>query len=274
MSREKDKKVVYYDDEMNNDFAGMNIEKCTVDESFKYRHDGILWRVCAFILYHIIAYPLIWFYAVVILHVRFVNKSAVKKYRKTPYFLYGNHTGWVDAYTPNIISAPRKNNIIVAPDTVSIKGLKNIVQMLGAVPVPSGAHGLKKFSDAIDYHHKSCNITVYPEAHIWPFYNGVRNFSDDSFHYPIKYGCPTFAFFTAYTAPRGFLSFLRKANMTVYVSDAIFPDDGLEGSAARKNLRDKVYNFMLEKSKYSDYQVIEYIAQNKAETEKESIKQR
>ena len=131
--------------------------------------------------------------------------------------------------------------------------------MLGAIPTPEGAHGLKKFSDAIDHHHKSCNITVYPEAHIWPFYNGVRNFSDSSFCYPVKYGCPAFAFFTAYTAPRGFLSFLRKANITVYVSDAIFPDEGLCGAAARKNLRDKVHSFMLEKSKLSDYEAIRYI---------------
>ena len=272
MSKEKNKKVFYYDDELNNDFAEMNIKKCTVDESFKYRHDSLLWRICAFVLYHVIAYPLIWIFARVILGVRFVNKSAVKKYKKTPYFLYGNHTGWVDAYTPNIISAPRKNQIIVAPDTVSIKGLKNIVQMLGAIPIPEGAHGLKKFSDAIDHHHKSCNITVYPEAHIWPFYNGVRNFSDSSFCYPIKYGCPTFAFFTAYTAPRGFLSFLRKANITVYVSDAIFPDEGLCGAAARKNLRDKVYNFMLEKSKYSDYKVYEYLPISEKKSALDSVK--
>lgn len=266
MAKVKEKKVFYYGDELNDDFAELNIKKCTVDAEFTYLHKCLLWRACAFVLYHIIAYPLIWLYSHFVLHLRFVNKSALKKYGGTPYFLYGNHTGWIDAFTPNILSAPRKNYIIVAPDTVSIKGLKTVVQMLGAVPLPSDIHGLKRFSEAIDYHHARSNITVYPEAHIWPYYNGVRNFPDASFSYPIKYGCPTFAFFTAYTAPRGFLSFLRKANATVYVSDALFADEGLVGAAARKNLRDKVYAFMLEKSKNSDYQVYEYIPKNEEKT--------
>ena len=89
MARVKEKKVFYYDDEQNDDFAEMNIKKCTVDADFCYLHKGLLWRACAFVLYHIIAYPLIWLYSRTILHLRFVNKSAVKRYKNTPYFLYG-----------------------------------------------------------------------------------------------------------------------------------------------------------------------------------------
>jgi hypothetical protein len=52
---------------------------------------------------------------------------------------------------------------------------------------------------------------------------------------------------------------LRKANITVYVSDPIFPKDGLSEREMRKDIRDKAYEFMLEKSKYSNYEVIKYI---------------
>lgn len=241
----------------------MNINQCTVDEKFKYIHTNPIWKICSFILYYIVAFPLVWLFERVILRVRFVNKKAVKKYKDTPYFLYGNHTGWIDAFTPNLISLPRRNRIIVAADTVSIKGLKNIVQMLGAVPIPTNLKGMRKFSEAVDFYHQSCNITIYPEAHIWPYYNGVRPFSDASFAYAVKHKSPVFAFFTAYTAPKGFLSWFRKANITVYVSDSLFPDEGLTDREARKNLRDKAYRFMLEKSKFSDYQVIEYISRDK-----------
>lgn len=161
------------------------------------------------------------------------------------------------------MSLPRRNKIIVSTDTVSIKGLKNVVQMLGAMPVPSDIGAMKNFIKAVDFYHKKCNITIYPEAHIWPYYTGVRNFSDASFNYPVKHNAPLFAFFTAYTKPKGFLSFLRKANVTVHISDALFPDDNLTGAAARKNLRDKVYGFMVEKSELSDYQVIQYVEKEK-----------
>lgn len=266
----KEKKTFYYDDELNDDFAGTSINQCRVDENFKYVHTNPFWRGCAFLLYYFVAFPLVWFFERVIMRVRFVNKKAVKKYRETHYFLYGNHTGWYDAFTPNLISLPTRCRIIVSADTVSIKGLRNIVQMFGAVPVPTTVRGLRKFSESVDAFHKNSNITVYPEAHIWPYYTGVRSFSDASFGYAVKYRCPVFAFFTAYTAPKGFLSCFRKANVTVYVSDAIFPDEGLSDREARKNLRDKVYNFMIQKSKMSDYKVYEYVKRNSQAESEES----
>lgn len=252
-------KTVYYTDELNDDFAGTNIKKQVVDGNFKYVRKNPLWKACSFFVYYVIAVPVVWFIEKVIFRVRFVNKKAVKKYRKTPYFLYGNHTGFIDAFTPNLISFPRRNRIIVSSDTVSIKGIKNLTQMLGAVPVPTGASGMKNFLKAIETHHKKCNITVFPEAHIWPYYTGVRSFTDTSFSYPAKYFAPTFAFFTAYTPPKGFLAPFRKTNVTVYISDAIFPDEGLPLKERKKNVRDKVYAFMLEKSKLSTYKVIDYV---------------
>ncbi len=255
----KEKKVIYYDDALNDDFAGTNINKTVVDETFPYIHTGFIWNILAFIVYYLIAFPLVWFFERAIMGIRFVNKAAVKKCRDTPYFLYGNHTGWYDAFTPNLISLPRRNRIIVAADTVSIKGLRSIVQMLGAVPIPTTAHGMKKFVQAVDHFHRRCNITIYPEAHIWPYYTGVRPFPDVSFGYAVKHNSPVFAFFTAYTAPKGIFSWLRKANITVYVSDPIFPDESLPPRQARKDLRDKVYAFMEEKSKLSDYEVCRYM---------------
>lgn len=259
MARKENKRTIYYSDELNDDFAGTKIKTRRVDEKFKYVHKNVFWRAAAFLLYYCVAISLVSFYERVILQVKFVNKKAVKKYKKKPYFLYGNHTGFIDAFTPNVISFPRRNRIIVAPDTVSIKGLKNVVQMLGAIPVPTDFRGMRQFFKAVEFYHSDSNVTIYPEAHIWPYYNGVRPFTDASFLYPVKFDAPTFAFFTAYTKPEGFLSRFRKANVTVYVSDPIFADEGLTEKERKKNLRDKVYDFMIEKSKLSDYEVVEYV---------------
>lgn len=263
MRKQKPKRVIYYTDEQNEDFAGTNIKRKTVDENFTFIHKNPIWRGVAFFLYYFIAIPLIWFYERVLLRVKFVNKKAVKKCKGKRYFLYGNHTGFIDAFTPNLISFPRSNKIVVSADTVSIRGLKHLTQMLGAIPLPTGMRGMKQFIKAVDHYHEKHNITVYPEAHIWPYYTGVRAFSDVSFGYPVKYNAPVIAFFTAYTKPKGFLSWFRKANVTVYVSDPIYPEEGLTGKEAREDLRNKVYGFMSEKSKLSNYSVIEYIAKEK-----------
>ncbi len=260
-----EKKKIYYTDEINEDYALLKIDTKKVDGSYKYEHGNAFWKLGAFILYYIVAIPLVWLFEKIVLGVRFVNKGAVKKL-KNGCFLYGNHVGFYDAFTPNLISVPRRNMILVGPDTVSIKGLRTVVEMLGAVPIPTGFSGMKSFLKAVEGHHiKGRNITVYPEAHIWPYFTGVRNFSDRSFSYPVKLGAPVVAFFTAYSKPKGIFSFLRKANVTVYVSEPFYADDNLTDKENQKMLRDKVYNFMLEKSGYSDYSVIEYIKTEKTE---------
>ncbi len=252
-------KVIYYSDESNDDFAGTNINTAKIDEKYKYVHTNPIWKFFEFIAYYVIALPLVWFFMRIILGVKFINKKAVKKCKNQPYFLYGNHTGFIDAFTPNLISTPRKNMIIVGPDAVSIKGIKTFVEMLGAIPTPSDIKSTKNFIKAIDHHHKTRNITIYPEAHIWPYFSGVRDFPDTSFSYPAKSNSPCFAFFTAYSKPKGILSFLRKANITVYISEPIYADKNLSVSEKKKQLRDQVYSFMKESSKYSSYEVIKYV---------------
>ena len=161
MKKEKNKRVVYYSDEANDDFMGTDIKARNIDASFKFVHKNVIWRALSFILYYFVAVPLVAIYERVILRVRFVNKRAVRALRHTPYFLYGNHTGYIDAFTPNMISFPKRNMIVTSPDAVSIKGLRNIVQMLGAIPTPNGMGGMKNFARAVE-HHKRANITVYP----------------------------------------------------------------------------------------------------------------
>ena len=266
MRKQKDKKVVYYQDELKDDFAGTKIKTKTVDKNFKFIHTNPFWRFCSFLLYYCIGVPFMAIYMCLILRVKFVNKKVIKK--SQPCFFYGNHTGVIDAFIPNLMLLPRRNRIVVSPDTISIKNLKNISQMFGALPIPTKLSGMKKFVQAIDYYHKRQHITIYPEAHIWPYYTKVRPFTDASFSYPVKYNAPTIAFFTAYTKPKGFSSCFRKANITIYISDPLYPDEGLTGKDAQKNLRDKVYNFMIEKSKFSTYEVIEY-RKKEDETQKE-----
>lgn len=256
-------KVVYYDDELNDDFAGTHISPKKIDNNFKYIHKNPIWKFFSFLAYNVIAIPVISFYCRICKRIKFVNTKAIRKQQKKQkngMFFYGNHTQIIDAYTQNIISIPRRNKVISSPDAVSIKWIKNVVQMLGAIPLPTDITGMKKFAEAVYYYNKKgCNITIYPEAHIWPYYSGVRDFKDSSFAYPVTTNSPVFAFYTAYSKPKGLFSKIRKTNITVYVSDPFFPDPTKPKKEAQKELRDKCFNFMKECSeKYSNYDYIVY----------------
>lgn len=255
----KAKKTVYYTDKCKDDFAGTHINAEKIDGSYKYVHENKCWRACSFVLYRLIVFPLVRFYERVILGMKFVGDESLRKL-DLPCFLYGNHTGFYDAFTPNVLSLPkRKNMIVTSADAVSIRGLSGVVKMLGALPVPSTCRGAVNFKQALAHYSKDCNITVYPEAHIWPYYVGVREFDDTSFSYPVSLSRPAVAFFTAYSEPHGITSLWRKADITVYVSEPFYPDESLTPREARRKLRDEVYSFMKDCSeRYSTYEAIEY----------------
>ena len=259
--RTKEKRVIYYSDELNDDFAGTNIKKQRkVGKKFRYVHYGLLWNMVASVVYWCLAFWIFWIYQVVFKRVKIVNKKAIKK-TKGGRFFYGNHTSIDDCYKPGLIVAPKQNRILANPDAVSIRGLATLVQMVGVIPVPNEISGMKKFISAIKHYNKwKYDIFIYPEAHIWPYYTGVRPFVDSSFYYPVMLNKPVYAFFTAYTAPKGLFAKYRKANATVYISDPFFPDTTKPRKEAQKELRDKVYNFMKECSaKYSTYKAVEYV---------------
>ena len=78
MKKQKPKKVIYYSDEKNDDFAGTKIKAKTVDSSFKFVHKNPVWRFFSFLIYYCIAVPVVWVYVKLIKRVKFVNVKAVK----------------------------------------------------------------------------------------------------------------------------------------------------------------------------------------------------
>ncbi|MBQ6048103.1 MAG: 1-acyl-sn-glycerol-3-phosphate acyltransferase, partial [Oscillospiraceae bacterium] len=163
--------------------------------------------------------------------------------------LYGNHTRDLDAFLPSMAAYPKKAYIIANPDAVSLPGLKQVVQMLGTIPIPTEYGGMRPFMDAVfsRVREKNC-VAIFPEAHVWPFYNGIRPFPDTSFHYPVKDRAPVVAMVTTYRKRKGLFAFAKKPGMTVTFSEPMAADPGLPPKEAQKELRDRVYRFMCETS--------------------------
>lgn len=251
-------RIHYFSDLQNDDFAGTSINTCHVGKDFRYLHCSFFWRFFSFFLYYFVALPIVWLVAKFYLGLKFENRKALGSLRGCGFFLYGNHTRVLDAFIPALAAFPQRSYIIAGPDAVSIPGLKHLVMMLGALPIPTEQAAMRNFLSAISVrsHEGSC-IAVYPEAHIWPFFTGIRPFPDTAFRYPVKEGVASVAMVTTYHRRKGIFRFLKKPGMTVTFSAPMFPDHSLSPRKAQAELRDRAYTFMKETAKKKNQ--VEYI---------------
>ena len=153
---------------------------------------------------------------------------------------------------------PKRNFFIVNPENISMKGLKHLVEMLGAIPVPGNREAMKNFLEAVEKRiHQGYAVTIYPEAHIWPYYTKIRPFKAVSFEYPVKLKTPVFCFTNTYQkyGKKG-----DKVQIVSYIDGPFFPDETLTAKEAKQKLRDEVYNCMVERSKNSNVEVIQYVS--------------
>lgn len=244
-------KTYFYSDPVHDDFAGTNIRKKPLPEDYRYVRRNPLRRAVAWVLHHVIATPVCFLFLKISCGQKIVGRKKLKPYRKTGYFLYGNHTRTAgDAFTPSMIAFPKKPYLVVDPDALSIPFLRRIVEDLGGMPVPDSLKLQKKFLATVETRARNGNIIViYPEAHIWPLYTGIRPFPSVSFAYPVKTGKPVFTFTTTYRKRKLF----GGVKATVYIDGPFFADGTLPKAEQKQALRDCAHAAMEARSALSTY---------------------
>ena len=72
------RRVIYYSDELNDEFSQAEITPVTIDENYRYDRTGGFSGIVRFILYRIVATPLAFLYTKLVLHHRTENKKLLK----------------------------------------------------------------------------------------------------------------------------------------------------------------------------------------------------
>lgn len=261
-----DDKIIYYTDELNDDFAPTykNVEQVVINEKYNYlSRKNVFAKFFSFILYRVIATPVAVVYMRLFRGLRIKNAKYLRKI-KGGYFLYCNHTQITgDAFTPSVITFPKRANVLVHANAVSIPVVRRIVPLLGGVPVPSNLGATRNLIKAMPYYLKKGQVfAVYPEAHIWPYYNGIRNYPDSSFVYPFLFNVPAVGFTVTYRKRKVFKKL--KPKVTVTVSKPVYPDS-CEGKA---EMRAIIHDFMEQTvKKEKSFAYVKYIKKGTDENE-------
>lgn len=248
-------KTVYYTDARNDEFSSAQITPRKIDESYRYVDERPVWKLGRFLSYRMIAMPLGFLYCKLALHWTVKNRSVLRKGEGC--FVYGNHTQQVgDALIPTLALFPQSVYVIVHPNNVSMPVLGRLTPLLGALPLPSNLKAMRHFKEAIQTRIKGGNaVVVYPEAHIWPWYTGIRDFPATSMKYPVELDAPSYVMTTTYHKRR----FGKKPALVTWLDGPFYPDSSLPPRARTQALRDQIYEAMTARAQQSDYEYIRYI---------------
>ena len=248
--------TIYYKDELNDEFSKAQIVPRVIDEKYKY-DKGAMWDFFSWIFQNVLSMPIKFFHSKLVFHHKIIGKEKFKTHKKDGYFIYANHTqAFEDTFIPSLANYPKRNFLIVNPENISMKGSGWLVELLGAIPVPGNKASTKNFLNQIEKRiNQNHSITIYPEAHIWPFYTGIRNFKSVSFKYPVRLNKPVYVATNTYQV---YGKNKDKFGIVTYIDGPFYPDKSLLEKDAVKSLRDVVYQTMCDRSNYSNYKNIEY----------------
>jgi 1-acyl-sn-glycerol-3-phosphate acyltransferase len=129
--------------------------------------------------------------------------------------------------------------------------------MIGGIPLGTNDAEKKAMNEAVDIRlkkQKKC-LVIYPEAHVWPYATKIRKFpaGGKSFKYAVRNDLPVFAMITTYHKSKK--KNQERPRIDVYLDGPFYPNKELSGKEAEKELRDRVYNQMVLRSKNNN---IEY----------------
>lgn len=253
---EKTKQVIYYSDELSDDFSGSKVKPKFISTKYKYINKNPIYKFFSFIAYRMIATPIAFMFKWC-RGVKYENKQVLKKFKGKGYFVYANHThGVSDVFSPHTISFPTKTYMVVASENMNVPFLGNATKMLGAIPLPSTLDGMRNFVNAIEKRVVQGHpVVIYPEAHIWPYYTGVRPFKSTAFRYPVKFQDASFCYTTTYQQNGK----KKKPKIVIYIDGPFYPNKELGLKEQQEDLRNRVYDCMLERSKNSDFDYYTYV---------------
>ena len=272
--------MIQYYTSFEDDFVETSNQSKTLPDNYVWIKKNPFYNILGFILFYIL--KLVgFFYAKFFLHLNIIGKDKLKDYHKFikshdttqkfaklgtsslesngGYYVYANHTQPLgDVFNPALYN-PVHPYYVCNTSNLGIPILGPILPIVGALPIPKSISGKKQLFRAISTRAKQGNaIIIYPEAHLWPYYTGIRPFEAISFAFPIRDNLPVFTATTVYTHQKSDNESKKKPKITIYIDGPFTADETLSKKERIKSLHDQVYNQLKKRAAMSNYEYIEY----------------
>lgn len=258
MSGDKTRYYAAYDD----DFTETADQAFTLPEDYRFVRTDLGSRLLSGLIYGVaLAFSAV--YCRLVLHMRIRGRACLRGIRGG-FYIYGNHTQpFGDVFIPALCVFPRRIYTVVSPANYGIPVIGKLLPYLGALPLIPSLRGYRELMQAMEQRLDAGHpIVLYPEAHVWEYYTGIRPFPEAAFGYPVKFDKPVFAMTATYQKSKLF----RRPRMTVWL-DGPFAAAGDTAKQKAASLHDAVYRTMLERSRSSNYAYIRYLPKEQADAD-------
>ena len=93
------------------------------------------------------------------------------------------------------------------------------------IPIPRNVAGKEKMVNTIDGLLKRGEVVgIYPEGHLMPYYDGIREFKNGAFNFAVKNQVPVLPIVFTYREPEGILKkFKKKPFITLTILEPEYP---------------------------------------------------
>ncbi|HHU97385.1 MAG TPA: 1-acyl-sn-glycerol-3-phosphate acyltransferase [Petrimonas sp.] len=191
------------------------------------------------------------------LHITVVGREKFAEAGSSGFFLYGNHTlGMGDVFLPVHACNSKRVFTVASTANLGIPVVGKWLPCLGALPIPNGIKGMAEFRAAVNERiAQGCCVTLFPEAHLWPYCTFIRPINRTAFRFPVENRVPAFGLTVTFQKKR----FGKKPKITAFVDGPIVPNAGLPPKEQAADLQTKVTETMKSRAKANTYTYINYI---------------
>ena len=104
--------------------------------------------------------------------------------------------------------------------------LRHLIRILGGIPIPDRTKPFKNMYTALErYIKKGHLVHIYPEAVLYPGYNGIRDFKRGAFLLAYDCNVPVIPYVIRFAPPTGLRAlFCKKAVPVLHVLEPVYPD--------------------------------------------------
>lgn len=249
-------KVVHSFESYADDFVVTKDQSRSVPEAYRWIRSDAPHRAASAALYAAgLAFAAV--YTRAVLHVRVEDARTERPICGKGCVLMCNHTQPVgDAFLPARALFPQRVYVVASSANLGIPVLGKLLPALGILPIPDRRADMRAFKDAVSARlRQGCCVVVYPEAHVWPYYTGVRPFPATSFAFAVDADVPVCSLTLTYQEPHRAGG---RPRATAYLDGPFYPRADLGRRRAREELCSRVRACMEQRSQKSVYEHIRY----------------